>query len=87
MSNENRGASGLVGQSTAGDRIKRRHRVEGKGLSLRSFAKNLVKAGDKDAADWLAAKSGAFNLSRSDKNKQLVSAINAATKMSRTKKK
>lgn len=87
MSNENRGSNGVLGKSTAGDRVKARHTKSGKHVSLKQFARGLVKAGDQDATDWLAAKAGALNLSQSDKNKQLTAAVKAATKMSRTKSK
>jgi len=85
MSNENRNSNGQVGEGTPSKRLKGRWHKEGKGKSLRQFARNLMKAGDKDATDWFAAKAGAMNLSRSDKNKQLAAATKAATKMSRTK--
>lgn len=85
MTNENRNGSGVVGKSTVSGRVKSRHRVEGKNLSLREFARKLMKSGDKDATDWFAAKAGALSLSKSDKNKQLAAACRAATKMSRSK--
>lgn len=88
MSEENaRGNRGEVGESSAGDRVKARHSTEGKGQSLKAFARTLVKAGDQDAKDWFENKTGAGELSRSEKNSTRVHLEKAATKMSRSKKK
>lgn len=88
MSEENaHGNRGEVGESSAGDRIKARCATEGKGQSLKAFARTLVKAGDQDAKDWFEAKTGAGELSKSEKNKTRISLEHSATKMSRSKKK
>jgi hypothetical protein len=87
MSENTRGNRGNVGESSCGDRIKARHSTEGKGLSLKAFARTLVKSGDQDAKDWFDSKAGAANVSRSEKNKTRIHLEKSATKMSRSKKK
>jgi hypothetical protein len=84
MENNTRGE---VGKSTAGNRVKARYSKSGKHVSLKQFARGLVKAGDQDATDWFAAKAGALDLSRSDKNKTRVALEKSMTKAAKSKKK
>lgn len=87
MENNTRGSRGEVGKSTAGDRVKARYAKSGKNVSLKQFARGLVKTGDQDATDWFASKAGALNLSRSDKNKTRVALEKSMTKAAKAKKK
>ena len=87
MANENRGSNGQVGESSAGDRVKARHRKEGSGKSLKQFARDLVNKGDQDATDWFAAKAGALELSRSDKTKARITLEKSASKLAKSAKK
>lgn len=82
-----RGQKGEVGKATAGGSIKARHRAEGRGLSLKVFARKLAKDGDEVAEQWFANKLGAANQSRSDKNIAAASASSTATKAAKRKKK
>ena len=82
-----RGGRGEVGTASAGDKMKQRHRAEGRGLSLKVFARKLAKGGDETAEQWLANKLGAANQSRSDKNIAAASATATATKAAKRKKK
>lgn len=67
--------------------LKTRHAKEGKGLSLKEFARRLSNDGDKIAQDWFANKSGMANDSRSDKNKLRVGAEKTATRSAKKSKK
>lgn len=55
-----RGPRGELGESTAGERLKREHRrarkIAGDATPLREFARQLARGGDADAAAWLRAK-------------------------------
>lgn len=83
MSEEN--TRGKVGESSAGNRIKARHSAEGKGKSLKVFARLLVQSGDQDAKDWFDSKTGVGNISRLEKNKTRISLEKSAKKMSKKK--
>jgi hypothetical protein len=72
-------------KSPPGLRLKARWRKEGRGMSLKKFARKLVSEGDQLAKDWLEVKSGALNDSRSDKNKQRISAEKQASKQASRK--
>lgn len=75
--------NGVVG--TAGQQLKARWHREGKGMSLKQFARKLVASGDKVAQDWFDHKKGSLNQSRTDANKTRVAAEKAATKANRRK--
>jgi hypothetical protein len=55
--------------------------------SLRAFARQLVKSGDKNAETWLANKAGKNNQKRSAANAQMAKTCALATKQSRKKSK
>lgn len=76
MSDNNR----EIGTATAGKAIKHLWYKEGKGLSLKAFARKLVAEDNQTAKDWFEHKEGALNLSRSDKNRARVDVEKAATK-------
>lgn len=77
----------FVGVASTGDSIKARWRSEGKGFSLKAFARKLAKEDDSMAKDWLAHKLGSLNLKRSDKNLAEASLAAQATKNAKTKTK
>ncbi len=49
---------GEVGKGTPGSRLKSQHRAIGKGLSLKTFAKDLADKNE-DVGEWLDNKAGA----------------------------
>lgn len=82
-----RGDRGELGVATAGDTMKQRHRSEGRGLSLKQFARKLEASGDKVAKEWFANKRGAANQQRSDANVKAAMEARTATKAAKRKKK
>lgn len=76
-----------VGQGSAGDSVKRRWQKEGKGTSLKAFARKLASDGDQLAKDWFDCKNGALNAERSDKNRARVEIESAATRAAHRKSK
>ena len=82
---DSRNVRGDLGEGTVGSRLKSRWHKEGKGLSLKQFARKLVASGDKLAQDWFDSKRGLMNQSRTDKNKQRLLLEKQATKASRRK--
>lgn len=82
-----RRSRGDLGVATAGDTIKKRHRAEGNRLSLKVFARSLLKSGDQVAKDWFAHKKGALNQGRNDGNIKVAMEARAATKAAKKKKK
>lgn len=82
------------GKSTAGDRLKRAHRVSitEKYSSLKTYARTQAKLGineslAQDAKDWLEAKSGALDLKRDKKTQDRITAEKIAKKATQGKKK
>lgn len=67
-------------------KLKKRWKKEGKNLSLRHFARKLLKDGDKMASDWFDFKAGALNESRSEKNVTRINLESQATKAAKRKK-
>lgn len=47
-----------VGNSTAGQKLKNKWRKEGRGFSLKKFARKLVAEGDALAQEWFDNKKG-----------------------------
>lgn len=82
---DNRGARGVVGTGTIGQKLKSRWHKEGKGLSLKQFARKLVESGDETAKEWFDHKKGLFNKGRSDSKKIRISAEKLASKNARRK--
>jgi len=80
-----RGNRGEVGVASAGLTMRQRWGSSNSGLSLKRFARQLVKDGDAVAKEWFANKKGAKNEKRSDKNTQRVIAERTATKASKRK--
>lgn len=84
------GNRGVVGTATPSSTLKKLwHLSQGKGprLSLKRFARQLVKDGLQAAKDWFEIKTGVLNATRSDKNQARVSAERSATKLARKPKK
>lgn len=77
---------GVVGQGTPGSRLKALWHKEGKGKSLKQFARSLVKD-NADAKRWLENKLGKHDQKRSDANATLARTIGQATKAAKRKKK
>jgi hypothetical protein len=86
-SKPSRGERGDVGVASAGDTMKKLHRATGRGLSLRVFARQLLKDGDPVAKEWFSNKKGAKNQKRSEKNIAAAQVAASATKASRKKMK
>lgn len=82
-----RGSKGEVGKASAGDTMKQLHRATGRGLSLKVFVRDLVKAGNETAKAWFANKKGAANQARSDKNAAAAKVAADATKAAKRKQK
>jgi hypothetical protein len=82
-----RGDRGVVGTPTPGLTMKQRHAATGRGLSLKVFARELAKAGDKTAQAWLDNKKGASNQGRNDANIKKALESRTATKAAKRKKK
>lgn len=80
------GLKGVLGTASTSSKLKKLW-VEAKKtaphLSLKTFARKLLAAGDSLAGDWFAHKSGVLNETRSDKNKARVQLESTATKSSR----
>ena len=76
---------GVVGTGTAGQQLKSRWHKEGKGLSLKQFARKLVAEGDKTAQDWFEHKKGILNQGRTDAKRSKIAAEKQASKAARRK--
>ncbi|NBW58606.1 hypothetical protein EBR43_12695 [bacterium] len=74
-----------VGKSTVGLQLKNRWRKEGRGFSLKQFARKLIAEGDSLAQEWLDLKKGLADQERSAANKQRVAAEKQASKSSKRK--
>ena len=61
--------------------------AKGGARSLKKFARELAKAGDQSAKDWLANKRGAQNKGRSEANEKAAREAAMATKAARKKTK
>lgn len=86
----NRGDRGKVGVATPSLTLKERwykERAKVGKLSLRAFARQLVKDGDTIAKDWFDNKAGLNNQARSAANVQMAKTCASATKLSRKKSK
>lgn len=81
-----RGDKGEVGKATAGLTIKQRWAKEGRGLSLRGFARKLGKE-DPLVKEWFEHKGGSLNKTRSDANQGMAKLCASATKLQKHKKK
>lgn len=81
-----------VGESTPGQKLKSAHSKSGlrKDLSLKAFARLVIKEDDKDLApvakQWLKNKSAAGRTKRSDANSNLAKTIGSAVKLARRAK-
>lgn len=73
-----------------GDKHNPRKRVwvpnPGQKVSLKKFARELLKSGNQVAKDWFAHKRGSLNASRSEKNQSRISLEKQATKAAKRKK-
>jgi hypothetical protein len=77
--------SNTVGTATAGQQLKARWHKEGRGLSLKQFARKLAASGDKVAETWFEMKRGLHNQERTEKNINIAKASSLATKNARRK--
>jgi hypothetical protein len=80
-----RNGRGEIGVASTGETIKKLHRTEGHGLSLKEFAHKLANAGNQIAKDWFAHKRGSLNKNRNDANCKAAIEARTATKASRRK--
>jgi hypothetical protein len=78
-----------MGDRAVGELIKNRWKKESRGVSLKQFARELLKKGDELAKRWFANKKGACNQKRSEANVKLTDLVRTATYNARraTKKK
>ena len=84
-SEQHRGEKGVLGESSAGDRVKRLWRADHTRMSLKMFARKLAASGDQDAKDWFECKREVLNEARSDKNVAAAQLASAASKNARRK--
>lgn len=77
--------SDTVGTATPGQQLKARWHKEGRGLSLKQFARKLVAAGDTVASTWFEMKRGLHNQERTEKNINIAKASALSTKNARRK--
>jgi hypothetical protein len=92
VSNEKpRGQSGEVGTATASKALKKLWHTSAAKVSLKAFARQLLKGTDKDKAqlvkDWYRNKAGKLNAKRSEKTIQRINLEKSATKLARKPKK
>ena len=80
-----KGDRGIVGTATAGLTIKQQWHTAKTRLSLKAFARGLVKQGDQTAVDWFEHKGGSLNEKRNDKNNARVILERMASKAARRK--
>ena len=81
------GDRGEIGQPTAGLIVWQKWKASKAPVSLKKFARQLVKDGDQTAQEWFSNKRGAKNEKRSEKNLQRIAAERQATKASKKGKK
>jgi hypothetical protein len=74
-----------VGKAAVGLQLKNRWRKEGRGFSLKQFARKLIASGDPLGQEWLDLKRGHSNQERNAANKQRVAAEKQASKSSKRK--
>lgn len=82
-----RGSRGELGVASAGLTMRQLWHAANSGLSLKKFARQLVKEGNQTAKEWFANKRGAKNAKRSDKAIARIAAERSATKMAKMGKK
>lgn len=82
---QKRGNRGELGTGSPGIRLKNLHAATGRGLTLKQFVRDQLKAGNPDAKQWFANKHGAANQKRSEENRKRVLLESTATKASRRK--
>jgi len=79
-----RGDSGVLGTATAGLTIRQLWHTANSGLSLKQFARQLLKGKDETKAlvarEWFANKLGSKNAKRSDANQKAAIEASAASK-------
>lgn len=80
-----RGARGELGVASAGLTMRQRWHSAKPGISLKRFARQLLKDGDAVAKEWFANKRGAKNAKRDDKSLQRIMSERTATKASKRK--
>lgn len=93
MSEENkteekkRGDRGELGLGSAGTRLKNLHASMGRGLTLKQFVRDQLKAGNPDAKEWYANKTGKNRSKRTEKSIARISLEKNATKLAKKAKK
>ena len=80
-----RKSNGIVGVASTSLQLKQRWALEGKGMSLKAFARKLLKAGDELVSDWFAHKEGVLNQDRTAANRQKADEANRASKAAKRK--
>lgn len=84
---QRRGNRGELGTGTPGTRLKNLHAAMGRGLTLKQFVRDQVKAGNPDAKQWFANKHGAADMKRSEASIKRILVEKGATKLARRSKK
>jgi hypothetical protein len=86
-----KGPRGEVGTASAAQTIKKLWHASGQNISLKGFARQLLKSDNKEQAqvskEWTGNKHGAKNAKRSESNQIRVRAEASATKLGRKAKK
>ena len=86
-----KGERGEVGTASASQTIKQlwhtQQKAKGQRLTLKRFARQLLKDGNTVAEEWLANKAGTKDANRSEANIALSRTIASATKLNRKAKK
>jgi hypothetical protein len=86
-----KGDRGIVGTASASQTIKQlwhaSQKAKGQRLTLKRFARQLLKDGNEVAEEWFKNKAGAKDAGRSEANIALSRTIAAATKLNRKAKK
>jgi hypothetical protein len=80
-----RGDRGEVGTATPGLTMRQRWAESGQSVSLKTFARGLVREGDPVAKSWFANKRGFLNKKRSEANEKAAREAAAATKLTKKK--
>lgn len=77
----------VVGNGSPSSKIKLLWRSEGKGFSLKQFARKLLQSKSQIAVDWFNAKNGEGYLERSEANRTLAKLCATATRQEKRKPK
>jgi hypothetical protein len=86
-----KGERGTIGIASASETLKKLWHTNGQNISLKRFARQLLKSDNKEQAqvskEWMGNKTGSKNAKRSESNIIRVRAEASATKLNRKTKK